>query len=183
MIKRLSDDEAWALLRAGRLARLGCIADDSPYVVPVNYAADGGLYAELVQNRSFEYGPADRPEWHSLTAWELLERDGAAERDAWPPAGAKRVSHIPDPNVGADRRRPEAAPLKQPLHVPLPLTLTAPRDCSRSPPVRRCRALREACGVAVVPKEVRIEPQSIRTQRYRAEGAPGVPSRIPDIRE
>ena len=44
----------------------------------LNYAADGGLYAELVQNRSFEYGPADRPEWHSLTAWELLERHGAA---------------------------------------------------------------------------------------------------------
>jgi len=43
----------------------------------LNYAADGGLYAELVQNRSFEYGPADWPEWHSLTAWELLERDGA----------------------------------------------------------------------------------------------------------
>ncbi|MPY63282.1 alpha-L-arabinofuranosidase C-terminal domain-containing protein, partial [Streptomyces spongiae] len=44
----------------------------------LNYAADGGLYAELVQNRSFEYGPADRPGWHALTAWELLERDGAA---------------------------------------------------------------------------------------------------------
>ncbi|MCD9878444.1 alpha-L-arabinofuranosidase C-terminal domain-containing protein [Streptomyces guryensis] len=44
----------------------------------LNYAADGGLYAELVQNRSFEYGPADRPEWRSLTSWELLERDGAA---------------------------------------------------------------------------------------------------------
>jgi alpha-L-arabinofuranosidase len=44
----------------------------------LNYAADGGLYAELVQNRSFEYSPADRPEWHSLTAWDLLERDGAA---------------------------------------------------------------------------------------------------------
>ncbi|GEC06494.1 hypothetical protein SSP24_41490 [Streptomyces spinoverrucosus] len=43
----------------------------------LNYGADGGLYAELVQNRSFEYSPADRPEWHSLTAWELLERDGA----------------------------------------------------------------------------------------------------------
>ncbi|MGW2520203.1 alpha-L-arabinofuranosidase C-terminal domain-containing protein [Streptomyces sp. NPDC001617] len=44
----------------------------------LNHAADGGLYAELVQNRSFEYGPADRPDWHSLTAWELLEREGAA---------------------------------------------------------------------------------------------------------
>ncbi|WP_427918758.1 alpha-L-arabinofuranosidase C-terminal domain-containing protein [Streptomyces sp. cg40] len=44
----------------------------------LNYAADGGLYAELVQNRSFEYGPADHHDWHPLTAWELLERDGAA---------------------------------------------------------------------------------------------------------
>ncbi|GGK51988.1 alpha-L-arabinofuranosidase C-terminal domain-containing protein [Streptomyces flaveus] len=44
----------------------------------LNHAADGGLYAELVQNRSFEYSPDHRPEWHALTAWELLERDGAA---------------------------------------------------------------------------------------------------------
>ncbi|GAB2874147.1 alpha-L-arabinofuranosidase C-terminal domain-containing protein [Streptomyces mayteni] len=44
----------------------------------LNYAADGGLYAELVQNRSFEYRSADRSGWHALTAWELLERDGAA---------------------------------------------------------------------------------------------------------
>lgn len=36
----------------------------------LNHAADGGLYAELVQNRSFEYTVADRPEWHALTAWE-----------------------------------------------------------------------------------------------------------------
>lgn len=26
----------------------------------INYAADGGLYAELIQNRDFEYAPADR---------------------------------------------------------------------------------------------------------------------------
>ncbi|MEY4918578.1 MAG: hypothetical protein RL616_2491 [Verrucomicrobiota bacterium] len=42
----------------------------------LNYAADGGLYAELVQNRSFEYSAADRAEWNSLTAWELVQRDG-----------------------------------------------------------------------------------------------------------
>lgn len=36
----------------------------------ISYAADGGLYAELVQNRSFEYGPSDQKGWHSLTAWE-----------------------------------------------------------------------------------------------------------------
>jgi hypothetical protein len=42
----------------------------------INYAADGGLYAELIQNRSFEYSPGDRKEWNSLTSWDLIERDG-----------------------------------------------------------------------------------------------------------
>ena len=41
MIKRMSEEEARALLRAGRLARLGCVADGYPYVVPVNYVFDG----------------------------------------------------------------------------------------------------------------------------------------------
>jgi alpha-L-arabinofuranosidase len=35
----------------------------------INHAADGGLYAELVQNRSFSYSNADAPDWHALTAW------------------------------------------------------------------------------------------------------------------
>ena len=26
----------------------------------INYSADGGLYAELIQNRSFEYSPSDK---------------------------------------------------------------------------------------------------------------------------
>jgi alpha-N-arabinofuranosidase len=38
----------------------------------INYAADGGLYAELVQNRSFEYNPTERKEWHPLSYWEYL---------------------------------------------------------------------------------------------------------------
>jgi alpha-N-arabinofuranosidase len=36
----------------------------------LSYAADGGLYAELIQNRSFEYSASDRKNWHPLTAWE-----------------------------------------------------------------------------------------------------------------
>ncbi|MEJ5259874.1 MAG: alpha-L-arabinofuranosidase C-terminal domain-containing protein [Anaerohalosphaeraceae bacterium] len=47
----------------------------------LNYAADGGLYAELVQNRSFEYSALDRPDWNALTGWQLLKRaegDGTA---------------------------------------------------------------------------------------------------------
>ena len=39
----------------------------------ISYAADGGLYAELVQNRDFEYGPKDRGEWNATTAWTSAE--------------------------------------------------------------------------------------------------------------
>ena len=42
----------------------------------LSYAADGGLYAELVQNRSFEYSTLSRREWNNLTAWDLVERGG-----------------------------------------------------------------------------------------------------------
>ncbi len=38
----------------------------------INYAADGGLYAELVQNRSFEYNPAERREWSPFSFWEYI---------------------------------------------------------------------------------------------------------------
>jgi len=38
----------------------------------INYAADGGLYAELVQNRSFEYNPTERREWSPFSFWEYL---------------------------------------------------------------------------------------------------------------
>ncbi|MEO6317109.1 MAG: alpha-L-arabinofuranosidase C-terminal domain-containing protein [Chitinophagaceae bacterium] len=38
----------------------------------INYAADGGLYAEMVQNRSFEYNPAEKKEWHPLSYWEYV---------------------------------------------------------------------------------------------------------------
>lgn len=43
----------------------------------LNYVADGGLYPERVQNRSFEYSPTEQPDWHPLSFWELQERGGA----------------------------------------------------------------------------------------------------------
>jgi len=46
----------------------------------LNYAADGGLYAELVQNRSFEYSSLDRREWNGLTAWTLVKENGGEGR-------------------------------------------------------------------------------------------------------
>lgn len=40
----------------------------------LNYAADGGLYAELVQNRSFEYQTTEQLAWNSFTGWEISVR-------------------------------------------------------------------------------------------------------------
>ena len=37
----------------------------------INYSADGGLYAELIQNRDFEYTPVDNRNWNAKTAWKL----------------------------------------------------------------------------------------------------------------
>ena len=45
----------------------------------INHAADGGLYGEMVQNRSFEYAKIDNASYHGLTAWEKMEQDGRAE--------------------------------------------------------------------------------------------------------
>ncbi len=36
----------------------------------INHAADGGLYAELIQNRAFEFDPIDNKQYHALYAWE-----------------------------------------------------------------------------------------------------------------
>lgn len=45
----------------------------------INYAADGGLYAELVQNRDFEYALSDKEgrdeNWNSRTAWSVINAD------------------------------------------------------------------------------------------------------------
>jgi alpha-L-arabinofuranosidase len=38
----------------------------------INYSADGGLYAELVQNRSFEYNPTEQRHWHPLSYWDYI---------------------------------------------------------------------------------------------------------------
>ncbi|MFD4633316.1 alpha-L-arabinofuranosidase C-terminal domain-containing protein [Streptomyces sp. NPDC058284] len=54
-------------------ARTGAKIDDSMYGVfyeDINRAADGGLYAELVQNRSFEYSADDNASATPLTSWQ-----------------------------------------------------------------------------------------------------------------
>ncbi|MFA9370858.1 MAG: alpha-L-arabinofuranosidase C-terminal domain-containing protein [Labilibaculum antarcticum] len=47
----------------------------------INYAADGGLYAELVQNRGFEYNPHDKlfkdQNWNNYSAWSFSGDQGS----------------------------------------------------------------------------------------------------------
>ena len=38
----------------------------------ISYSADGGLYAELIQNGSFEYNQTERNEWHSGACWRMV---------------------------------------------------------------------------------------------------------------
>ena len=38
----------------------------------ISYSADGGLYAELVQNGSFEYNPTERDGWGPASEWRFL---------------------------------------------------------------------------------------------------------------
>ncbi|MFF3380204.1 alpha-L-arabinofuranosidase C-terminal domain-containing protein [Streptomyces sp. NPDC002680] len=55
-------------------ATKGAKIDDTMYGVffeDINRAADGGLYAELVQNRSFEYSTADNRSYTPLTSWAV----------------------------------------------------------------------------------------------------------------
>ncbi|MFB6641790.1 alpha-L-arabinofuranosidase C-terminal domain-containing protein [Streptomyces chartreusis] len=60
-------------------AAKGAAIDDTMYGVffeDINRAADGGLYAELVQNRSFEYSTDDNRSYTPLTSWTV---DGTGE--------------------------------------------------------------------------------------------------------
>lgn len=40
----------------------------------INYGADGGLYAELIQNRDFEYSLDDRHDWNPSYGWTFKEK-------------------------------------------------------------------------------------------------------------
>ena len=39
----------------------------------INYSADGGLYAELVRNRDFEFNDLDHGGWNALTGWTVSD--------------------------------------------------------------------------------------------------------------
>jgi alpha-N-arabinofuranosidase len=61
-------------VKAKSAAKVKAISPDlfGLFFEDINYAADGGLYAEQVQNRSFEYNPTEQRDWHSLSFWEYI---------------------------------------------------------------------------------------------------------------
>ncbi len=76
--------EEWEMLHPERTLAINTKERGAPlgdlfgiFFEDLNHAADGGLYGELVQNRSFEFDPIDNPAYHSMTAWEQVERGGA----------------------------------------------------------------------------------------------------------
>ncbi|WP_239152604.1 alpha-L-arabinofuranosidase C-terminal domain-containing protein [Virgisporangium aliadipatigenens] len=62
---------------AGRGAALGP-QQYGVFFEDINYAADGGLYAELLRNRSFEFLPVDNRAFTGLTGWTPVAGDGGA---------------------------------------------------------------------------------------------------------
>jgi nitroimidazol reductase NimA-like FMN-containing flavoprotein (pyridoxamine 5'-phosphate oxidase superfamily) len=55
MTRVLSEREAWDIINAGKLGRLGCVNDDEPYVVPINYVAiDGQIYSHSLLGRKIQ---------------------------------------------------------------------------------------------------------------------------------
>lgn len=96
MIRKLSAEESSELLRRGRVGRLGCISDDAPYVVPVNYVFnDDALYVHSLPGRKI-YALRENPRaclqvdesvddmnWRSVIAfgrYEEIRDDGERAR-------------------------------------------------------------------------------------------------------
>jgi alpha-L-arabinofuranosidase len=93
----------------------------------INYAADGGLYAEQVQNRSFEYNPAERGEWHPLSFWEYITpgfSNGALNLETNSPVHPNNPHYVilTVEHIGTVPQN-----VNQRAHQPLPASITAGR--------------------------------------------------------
>lgn len=54
-MKALFEEEARALLSAGKIGHLGCVDSGEPYVVPINYVVDGeSIYSHSLPGRKID---------------------------------------------------------------------------------------------------------------------------------
>lgn len=63
----------------------------------LNHAADGGLYGELIRNRSFAFDRVDCEGYHSMTAWEVVQRGdsvAAAHVETAEPLCGENPNHL-----------------------------------------------------------------------------------------
>lgn len=55
MTKPLSESEAWKIIEAGKLGRLGCVDRGEPYVIPINFLVrDGQIYSHSLLGRKIQ---------------------------------------------------------------------------------------------------------------------------------
>lgn len=87
----------------------------------INYGADGGLYAELVQNRDFEYALSDRkeedPNWNSTTAWHLKGTSSGLRIDTLSPIHPNNKHYVvlqtSEPGIALVNEGYDGIPLKE----------------------------------------------------------------------
>jgi len=96
MITQMTNETARQLLAAERIGRLGCVYEDGPYVVPVNYVLDGeSIYVHSLAGRKLEALRANPKaclqvdrientyEWRSAIAFGVFEElTESGEREA-----------------------------------------------------------------------------------------------------
>jgi uncharacterized protein len=91
-IGKIGNTDALAILRDGTLGRLGCIAADWPYVVPVNYYFDGeNIYIHTLPGKKLDALRAnprvclqvdeikDSYNWRSVIAYGTFEEVSSEE--------------------------------------------------------------------------------------------------------
>ena len=55
MHRTLTIGQAFEIIRAGKIGRLGCIHQDEPYVVPINYLTDSGaIYSHSLPGKKID---------------------------------------------------------------------------------------------------------------------------------
>jgi nitroimidazol reductase NimA-like FMN-containing flavoprotein (pyridoxamine 5'-phosphate oxidase superfamily) len=107
MITPLSEAETREVLKRGRIGRLGCIAEDEPYVVPICYLFEGdSIYVHSFKGRkvtALRQNPRaclqtdeiiDDYHWTSAIAFGRFEEVTDAEVRAW--VVRRFLTHFPN---------------------------------------------------------------------------------------